>query len=106
MTGQLSDIVGHLFPTTQVGSYPRPRWNGFDLGGEDIRVALRRADFAEAFSDGVRAMIGDQVDAGIDVPTDGHLWYDGTRGSSPPSCSTRPTTWTASKCCPRPTPTC
>jgi methionine synthase II (cobalamin-independent) len=80
MTGQLSDIVGHLFPTTQVGSYPRPRWNGFDLGGEDIRVALRRADFAEAFSDGVRAMIGDQVDAGIDVPTDGHLWYDRHEG--------------------------
>lgn len=80
MTGQLSDIVGHLFPTTQVGSYPRPRWNGFDLGGEDIRVALRQADFAEAFSDGVRAMIGDQVDAGIDIPTDGHLWYDRHEG--------------------------
>jgi methionine synthase II (cobalamin-independent) len=80
MTGQLSDIVGHLFPTTQVGSYPRPRWNGFDLGGTDIRVALRQADFAEAFSDGVRAMIGDQVDAGIDVPTDGHLWYDRHEG--------------------------
>lgn len=80
MTGQLSDIVGHLFPTTQVGSYPRPRWNGFDLGGEDIRVALRRADFAEAYSDGVRAMIGDQVEAGIDVPTDGHLWYDRHEG--------------------------
>lgn len=80
MTGQLSDIVGHLFPTTQVGSYPRPRWNGFDLGATDIRVALRQADFAEAFSDGVRAMIGDQVDAGIDVPTDGHLWYDRHEG--------------------------
>jgi len=80
MAGQLSDIVGHLFPTTQVGSYPRPRWNGFDLGGEDIRVALRRADFAEAFSDAVRAMIGDQVDAGVDIPTDGHLWYDRHEG--------------------------
>ncbi|WP_143770468.1 uroporphyrinogen decarboxylase/cobalamine-independent methonine synthase family protein [Pseudonocardia dioxanivorans] len=76
MTRQLSDVVGHLLPTTQVGSYPRPHWNHFDLGGEDIRVALRRADFAEAFADGVRAMIGDQVDAGIDLPTDGHLWYD------------------------------
>jgi methionine synthase II (cobalamin-independent) len=80
MTGQLSDIVGHLFPTTQVGSHPRPRWNGFDLGGEDIRVVLRQAAFAEAFSDGVRAMIGDQVDAGIDIPTDGHLWYDRHEG--------------------------
>ena len=62
------------------GSYPRPRWNGFDLGGADIRVALRQADFAEAFSDRVRAMIGGQVDAGIDVPTDGHLWYDRHEG--------------------------
>ena len=69
-----------LFPTTQTGSYPRPRWNGFDLGGEDIRVALRRADFAEAYTDGVRAMIGDQVGVGLDVPTDGHLWYDRHEG--------------------------
>lgn len=80
MPEQLSDIVGHLFPTTQVGSYPRPRWNHFDLADEDIRVAMRRGDFAEAFRDGVRAMIGDQIDAGIDVPTDGHLWYDRHEG--------------------------
>ncbi len=63
----LSEIVGRRFPTTQTGSYPRPKWNSFDLGGEDIRVALRRADFAEAYADGVRAMIGDQVASGIDV---------------------------------------
>ena len=80
MPRQLSDVVGRLFPTTQTGSYPRPRWNGFDLGGEDIRVALRRADFAEAYTDGVRAMIGDQVGVGLDVPTDGHLWYDRHEG--------------------------
>lgn len=80
MPRRLSDHVGHLFPTTAVGSYPRPRWNTFDLGGEDIRVALRRGDFAEAFSDGVRAMIGDQIDAGLDLPTDGHLWYDRHEG--------------------------
>ncbi|MGI8532853.1 MAG: hypothetical protein ACR2KN_07595 [Geodermatophilaceae bacterium] len=80
MARQLSDLVGHLFPTTQVGSYPRPHWNQFDLGAEDIRVALRRADFAEAYADGVRAMIGDQVDAGLDIPTDGHLWYDRHEG--------------------------
>lgn len=80
MPRRLSDHVGHLFPTTAVGAYPRPRWNTFDLGGEDIRVALRRGDFAEAFSDGVRAMIGDQIDAGLDLPTDGHLWYDRHEG--------------------------
>jgi 5-methyltetrahydropteroyltriglutamate--homocysteine methyltransferase len=80
MPRTLSEIVGRRFPTTQTGSYPRPKWNSFDLGGEDIRVALRRADFAEAFTDGVRAMIGDQVASGIDVPTDGHLWYDRHEG--------------------------
>lgn len=80
MARQLSDVFGHLVPTTQVGSYPRPRWDTFDLGAEDIRVALRRGDFAEAFSDGVRAMIGDQTTAGIDLPTDGHLWYDRHEG--------------------------
>ena len=41
---------------------------------------MRRADFAEAYTDGVRAMIGDQVASGIDVPTDGHLWYDRHEG--------------------------
>ena len=41
---------------------------------------MRDADFAESYSDGVRAMIGDQLDAGIDVPTDGHLWYDRHQG--------------------------
>ncbi|NMO91451.1 hypothetical protein [Actinomycetospora sp. TBRC 11914] len=80
MTRRLSDHFGHLFPTTAVGSYPRPRWNTFDLGAEDIRVALRRGDFHEAYADGVRAMIGDQIDAGLDLPTDGHLWYDRHEG--------------------------
>jgi methionine synthase II (cobalamin-independent) len=80
MSKNLSDVAGHLFPTTQVGSYPRPTWNRYDVRERDFRVAMRDADFAEAYSDGVRAMIGDQVDAGIDFPTDGHLWYDRAQG--------------------------
>ena len=48
MPRRLSDHFGHLFPTTAVGSYPRPKWNTFDLGGEDIRVAMRRGDFSTA----------------------------------------------------------
>ena len=80
MARNLSDIVGHLFPTTQVGSYPRPTWNRFDVRERDFRVAMRDAEFAESFTDGVRSMIGDQLDAGIDVPTDGHLWYDRHQG--------------------------
>lgn len=76
----LSDIVGHLFPTTQVGSYPRPSWNRHDLNDTDFAVAMRDAAFAEAFLDGTGAMIRDQVEVGIDVPTDGHLWYDRQQG--------------------------
>ena len=40
MARNLSDIVGHLFPTTQVGSYPRPTWNRFDVRERDFRVAM------------------------------------------------------------------
>lgn len=80
MSRNLSDVVGHLFPTTAVGSYPRPQWNSYDLRDRDFREAMRDAQYAECFADGVRAMIGDQVDAGIDIPTDGHLWYDRHQG--------------------------
>jgi hypothetical protein len=49
---------------TQTGSYPRPHWNSFDLGAEDIRAAMRRADFAEAFADGVRFALPRQIARG------------------------------------------
>ena len=103
MSRNLSDVVGHLFPTTQVGSYPRPSWNSFDVRDRDFRVAMRDAQFAEAYADGVRAMIGDQIDAGIDVPTDATSGTTATRDSSRRSCCIRPTTWTASPWSPRST---
>ncbi len=48
MPRNLSDIIGHLFPTTQVGSYPRPTWNRFDVRDRDFRVAMRDADLGPA----------------------------------------------------------
>jgi hypothetical protein len=46
----LSDIVGHLFPTTIGGSYPRPAWNHNVLGDRDIRAALREPTSARPTS--------------------------------------------------------
>jgi 5-methyltetrahydropteroyltriglutamate--homocysteine methyltransferase len=76
----MSDIAGKLFPCSFVGSYPRPAWFGHNLGGRDILEAFRDEDFAQAYRDGVRAMVGDQQEAGIDVMADGHLWYDKHQG--------------------------
>jgi 5-methyltetrahydropteroyltriglutamate--homocysteine methyltransferase len=76
----LSDLVGKLFPCSFVGSYPRPTWFEYNLGGRDILQAFRDEDFAQAYRDGVRAMVGDQEEAGLDVLTDGHLWYDKHQG--------------------------
>ncbi len=76
----MSDIVGKLFPCSFVGSYPRPTWFGYNLGGRDILQAFRDEDFAQAYKDGIRAMIGDQEEAGLDVLADGHLWYDRHQG--------------------------
>ncbi len=76
----MSDLTGKLFPCSFVGSYPRPSWYGYNLGGRDILQAFRDEDFAQAYRDGVRAMIGDQEEVGLDVLTDGHLWYDKHQG--------------------------
>ncbi|MFZ0218133.1 MAG: hypothetical protein WAM30_19535 [Candidatus Dormiibacterota bacterium] len=76
----MSDIAGKLFPASFVGSYPRPTWFNWNLGGRDLLEAFRDEDFAQAYRDGVRAMVGDQEEAGIDVVTDGHLWYDKHQG--------------------------
>jgi 5-methyltetrahydropteroyltriglutamate--homocysteine methyltransferase len=76
----MSDLVGKLFPCSFVGSYPRPTWFNENLGGRDILQAFRDEDFAQAYKDGIRAIIGDQEEAGIDVLADGHLWYDKHQG--------------------------
>jgi methionine synthase II (cobalamin-independent) len=78
----LSDIVGRLFPTTIGGSYPRPRWNKVDLGERDFRAAMRDAQFAETYRDSARSMIGDQIEVGVDLPTDGYPWYDRHEGAN------------------------
>ncbi|MBX3160115.1 MAG: cobalamin-independent methionine synthase II family protein [Deltaproteobacteria bacterium] len=66
----------HLLPTTMVGSYPRPLWFTQQLAGKDVLEAFKVAPHAEAFHDATRVAIRDQEDAGLDILTDGQMWFD------------------------------
>ncbi|MBI1731951.1 MAG: hypothetical protein HYR49_04185 [Gammaproteobacteria bacterium] len=59
-----------------VGSYPRPHWYMRQLLGRDIRVAFKEVRFEEEYNDAIGAIIRDQEDAGLDILTDGNMWYD------------------------------
>ncbi|MEJ7735005.1 MAG: cobalamin-independent methionine synthase II family protein [Polyangiaceae bacterium] len=65
-----------LLPTTMVGSYPRPAWFRYQLEGRDVLEAFKLAHHLEAFQDAVRAVIGDQEQAGLDILADGQMWFD------------------------------
>ncbi|HVZ23173.1 MAG TPA: hypothetical protein VG871_19000, partial [Vicinamibacterales bacterium] len=69
-------IVETLLPTTMVGSYPRPQWFTQQLLGRDIRVAFKEVKHEEAYDDAVATIIRDQEGAGLDIVTDGNMWYD------------------------------
>ncbi len=65
-----------LLPTTMVGSYPRPGWFRDQLAGRDILEAFKVIHHAEAFEDATRVVIRDQEQAGLDILTDGQMWFD------------------------------
>ncbi|HXH24310.1 MAG TPA: hypothetical protein VNI78_03610 [Vicinamibacterales bacterium] len=69
-------IVDKMLPTTMVGSYPRPAWYTHQLLGRDIRVAFKEVRFEEEYNDAVATVIRDQEEAGLDIVTDGNMWYD------------------------------
>ena len=69
-------IVDTLLPTTMVGSYPRPQWFKQQLLGRDIRVAFKEVSHEEAYDDAVATVVRDQEEAGLDIVTDGNMWYD------------------------------
>src|SRR3954466_897435 len=75
-----SRIVDTLLPTTMVGSYPRPQWYKHQLLGRDIRVAFKEVQHEEAYDDAVATVIRDQGEAGLDIVTDGNMWYDDSGG--------------------------
>ncbi len=59
-----------------VGSYPRPLWFTQQLAGRDVLEAFKVASHAEAFHDATRVVIQDQEEAGLDILTDGQMWFD------------------------------
>ncbi len=69
-------IVDTILPTTMVGSYPRPHWFTYQLHGRDIWDAFKDVNHAEAFEDAVRTVLRDQEQAGLDILTDGQMWFD------------------------------
>ena len=69
-------IVDKILPTTMVGSYPRPQWFKHQLLGRDVRVAFKEVQHEEAYHDAVATVIRDQEEAGLDIVTDGNMWYD------------------------------
>jgi methionine synthase II (cobalamin-independent) len=69
-------VVNKVLPTTMVGSYPRPAWFKHQLLGRDVRVAFKETTHEESYQDAVATIIKDQIDAGLDVVTDGNMWYD------------------------------
>jgi 5-methyltetrahydropteroyltriglutamate--homocysteine methyltransferase len=69
-------IVDRILPTTMVGSYPRPHWYKHQLLGRDVRVAFKEVQHEEAYDDAVATVIRDQEEAGLDIVTDGNMWYD------------------------------
>src|SRR3954469_7941297 len=69
-------IVDTILPTTMVGSFPRPQWYKHQLLGRDVRVAFKEVQHEEAYHDAVATVIRDQEEAGLDIVTDGNMWYD------------------------------
>src|SRR4029077_19595419 len=69
-------VVDKVLPTTMVGSYPRPGWFKQQLLGRDVRVAFKEVSHEEAYHDAVATVIRDQEEAGLDIVTDGNMWYD------------------------------
>jgi methionine synthase II (cobalamin-independent) len=70
------EIVDKVLPTTMVGSYPRPHWYTKQLLGRDVRVAFKEVQHEEAYLDATQVVIHDQAEAGLDMVTDGQMWYD------------------------------
>ena len=85
-------VVDTILPTTMVGSYPRPHWFQHQLLGRDVRVAFKEVDHEEAYIDAVATVIRDQEECGLDVVTDGNMWYDDYVGVIGSFCWSSPTT--------------
>src|SRR5688500_11282479 len=64
---------GVLFPTSVVGSMPRPDFVR-DLIADDPRSPVSDADYTRRMEAAVRYVVALQENAGLDVVTDGEWW--------------------------------
>lgn len=91
-----------LFPTTVIGSLPRPAWL-LDLLGEFLAGRLTQADWERACDQAIPFAIGLQEAAGIDVITDGEwrregyfqVFYERVEGFKPDLIPGRTRLWPA-----------
>jgi len=65
-----------LFPTTMVGSYPRPDWLRGKIFGERGESDYIDYNTKERFFDAVQVCVDDQVRAGLDVVCDGQQYFE------------------------------
>ena len=72
--------IDRLLPTTMVGSYPRPLWFHQQLHGRDICDVFKLEEHAQAYDDATGAVIRDQERAGLDIVTDGQMYFDNYGG--------------------------
>ena len=70
-----------FLPVTMVGSYPRPLWFRHQLHGQDVRSAFKLEEHAQAYEDATAAVIREQEQAGLDIVTDGQMYFDDYGGS-------------------------
>jgi 5-methyltetrahydropteroyltriglutamate--homocysteine methyltransferase len=72
----MSSAVDTPLPTTMVGSYPRPLWFRHQMDGRDVREAFKNEEHLQAYEDAVGAVIRDQEEVGLDIVTDGQMYWD------------------------------
>jgi methionine synthase II (cobalamin-independent) len=72
----MRQVTDTKLPVTMVGSYPRPLWFRHQLDGRDIREVMKSEEHAQAYQDAVGSVIRDQEEVGLDIVTDGQMYFD------------------------------
>jgi methionine synthase II (cobalamin-independent) len=70
-------VTDTILPTTMIGSYPKPRWyQSYNVGGADILEWWKLEENWHAYWDATAACLKDQELAGLDIVTDGQMYFD------------------------------
>ena len=69
-------IVDTILPTTMVGSYPRPDWFTYQLRAATSAWPSSTPRTARPMPTPPRVIIQDQEEAGLDIVTDGQMYFD------------------------------